>query len=748
MKAAIPISLTISRLMCGCKRKLGGTSLNWYYLWVIALTALFGFVKFLYFNLPVIVNDEYSYWATGVNRSDLEGLYLRDPALPRASAVLYLALIQLIDAIGGGKDFVRAMNFLLWAATSGIVYLISRQIIDSTGALVSALIWLVMPFSLYGVTLMAEPMYVFVSYVSICFFLHFIIYERLATLIMAASTCALAALVKPHAFALFLACLIVLVCSKKYSKASVYFIPGFFITFFGVGSLLSGGVVFDMAPLVGSIYTDIASGILSGIGHSAAGAQDSLNYVLGISRYFFSNLATLVVVFPMGMISSLVFALPRCYGDRLRELVFLPQDHHVVDRVMWVARTIFVIILAYIAMTSVFTSFVGEKNVFETNRLHGRYFNHFFPLLMALSLFSASRLTPIAIRAFSFIWLLVLLYFFLVITDSFKIYPWDNPDIFGFYRVSDASTWGFNPFGSLFWLAGLITGCFLSIALWIAPQLRRQGILILWVLIVVAFGNVQTLTWAMSNHRGYSATVEDVKALRQIALEVGEESRGLVAGEDRYGRLATVLHQFNGKVHVREVSDSAMSLNDVPADISWMLTPRAVKLYDDLKGRVRQSVILGEYELSLFERSGLISESRPTRLCTEKIKLDFRGGAKNLDFALVGFNAPEDWGVWTREQQASIALSCLLRGSFVLRLLGYSDPSRKEYPTVLSVGGVSHSVLFGYPPRWVEVSFQNPAASSEIGLQTLPYQENQWARPIGTAIIEAEITFAADQPSN
>src|SRR5262249_32781693 len=97
------------------------------------------------------------------------------------------------------------------------------------------------------------------------------------------------------------------------------------------------------------------------------------------------------------------------------------------------------------AMIAVFTEAVGTLAEFERYRIHGRYWTFLMPWLALITFGSFVSIERVkesvwVSRAAGLIGLAATLLFVFVISPHFSLYPWDFPELFGFYR-QEMQTW-------------------------------------------------------------------------------------------------------------------------------------------------------------------------------------------------------------------------------------------------------------------------------------------------------------------
>jgi hypothetical protein len=139
-------------------------------------------------------------------------------------------------------------------------------------------------------------------------------------------------------------------------------------------------------------------------------------------------------------------------------------------------------------MVSIFTHTVAAGAAFEADRIHGRYWGYLIPLFVVVTLAHfelqnrTRELRPRASmwveRAGGAVWLAAIFAFVVAVTPTFRLFPWDFPDLFALYRQNDPN-WPYAawmPSSSII-VISLLTVCAIAylFALFALPPERRES---------------------------------------------------------------------------------------------------------------------------------------------------------------------------------------------------------------------------------------------------------------------------------
>ncbi|HQW19725.1 MAG TPA: glycosyltransferase family 39 protein [Rhodocyclaceae bacterium] len=412
-------------------------------------TILFGIVLVVAVSLffknlglyPVVMDDEYAY-----------SKFTRLLSFDRAVFPDYLYYIVYRITSSCGDSFLncaRLLNILFFVSAAPFIYLIGRQITGKKTALLIVVLSMLGPVNVYTAFFMPESMYFFVFWVFTWFFLRTIRQQGILQWMLLGILLGLAALVKPHAIFLLPAIVALFIvffrqnsdfgAPRKIALYAIFFAAAI-ATKFGISFLLAGK---SGLTLLGTSYTTLASKSMT----------DPLQY---------SNLALLMLKNLRGHLlgMTLLFSVP--VAQILLSFRYFFQKHDEQDAsipLKLYAAAVFTVLLGVVA---IFTASVAGSGPFETiTRLHMRYYNFAFPLLLLVAASQLSTDTTVTVRKWRLI-IAVPIGVAIMYAMLTKLAPYtpnfvDSPDLYGiryaliiFYTLSVLSlialmVWVFKP---------------------------------------------------------------------------------------------------------------------------------------------------------------------------------------------------------------------------------------------------------------------------------------------------------------
>lgn len=320
-------------------------------------------------GLYTLVPDEYTY----SRYSRLESL--TDSPIPD---YLYLQIFRVTNLCGDGfLGCARVLNSLFFVAASVYVYLVARRVCPPAVAVLVATLALLDPVNSVTAYYMPESLY-YLGFWMLCWF----VLERggdftAGRWAMIGSFVGLLALVKPHALflmpplALYGALLAARLPARRavrWVTSAACFSASAIATKFAVGFLLAGR---NGLTLFGTAYTAIAG---------AKGVQP--NDILQLAAPFFENLAGHF----LGL--SLLYALPIAMAVYT---LASPRREATNESTFRVAALATLVLFTLIPITALFTATVAGGPDETNARIHMRYYNFCFPLLLIVISSYASR---------------------------------------------------------------------------------------------------------------------------------------------------------------------------------------------------------------------------------------------------------------------------------------------------------------------------------------------------------------------
>ncbi len=314
---------------------------------------------------PFIMADEYHY--SFLSRLiPIEHTY--DPIY------LYLKVYRLTNLCNDGfLQCARYINIIFYALGCFLVYKSARLYVDSNVSILVLILTLLAPESIYVNFFMPEAMY----FASVWLFIYCILRglknQNLDIKNIASSGIflAISSLIKPHAIFLLVGFLLFLVIywsmnKKNNIRSNLISVSIMLATFclvkFGFGFAVAGkaGLTF-----FGSRYGSMASENIT---------VDRISYLLKISSLILLNHLSLLVV---------IFFLPLYWA--LKTLKPSNVEHLKSNERNFVIFSL-VLFITLVVVSSAFTASVAGSNPYDViDRVHTRYYNFLFPLLLILS---------------------------------------------------------------------------------------------------------------------------------------------------------------------------------------------------------------------------------------------------------------------------------------------------------------------------------------------------------------------------
>jgi phosphoglycerol transferase len=639
---------------------------------------------------PVVLADEYLY-------SKFARL------VPFAAAAipsyLYLALYRLTSVCGDGfLDCARVLNVALFIAAVPFVFAVARTIVSRQAATVIALATLAGPANSYTAYFMPDAAYWLAFWVFAWYLLRLRDADGLEPWCVAGVLHGIAALVKPHAL-LFLPAVVVYIVVAGWSsdrsridrplKCALVLVAASLATKLAVGYVLAGA---SGLTLFGTLYGGIARN--------------------NMAASHYAHLVALAV--PVAVRHALVvvalFAVPVAAGAAL--LAGSARSRQGLDAGSRVALLAALVVANLIATTAIFSA--ATEN---TARLHLRYYDFAFPLLLMLGALGAGA---------------------------------DAPPRRG-WRAAIAVV----PAVAIVWLAvaGLrgMRGNLVDCPEWAGLQPHSA-----WLVIVSGLGLAALATWVVAPRKGarlYTFVVVPLAVVvSTVTINTAMRQRLLPDAYDRAGQFARhyLPADARGDVVVvgserGEVYRALFHLDSAGAGMAVIPEGASYDMANLPRGR-QWALVVGEH--------ALVGEM-PFALPMDGFVLARAGGPLTLDFrqpawpgiieSASGLSYPEPWGRWSSAAAVDLVFARPLPRRFALRLHGRAFGPNAGAEIRATVGGHSATftlgeaieerrVMLDNPDRakLLTISVPHPTAPRDLGL-------NADARTIGIGLVDIAI---------
>jgi hypothetical protein len=618
-------------------------------------------VRVVAIDSPVMGSDEYAYFQSAHFDAAREKLFELDTNIQRVDNKVYPWLYKLwaTASVQRVADVGRLFNAFLYSACALLLFAIFQRLFDRRVALISALLYLCFPFSVYATMLLPEVEFQCAVYVLAAIWVFGTPLPSWRRILLAAAVGALGYLVKPHAAAAILA------------SAAWLAVAGLRLPHEASLGRRIIGAAWRVALFVVAAYIFIKlfGRVLDPRTSGAVVSSFYAKYLLGLKnpRYLLEHAGTTAMYAGGHLWLLCVFflpAFPLLMGDSWAWLRGREPLGHIAGKPFSsgaMAMFILLLVLALVAMVAVFTDAAAAGSEFEKGRLHGRYLALLFPLLLGYAVAGVYRAPAKILAAFG---LLALWTFAFFGPRIFQLYPWDYPDAFGFFTPR-SGRWSFD--GAFPWTRKwtLIAGTLAWVGF--AVSRYRRAVYGVFVLVVMLMAHVQTGAWLAAQSRYAQPSIDAGNA---VAAYLGDQpaGKGMVVTTDRFGQASYLLAAIDSLQHVSVLGTGEILREPaVPAGVQWVVAGSDIQV--DLPSAAE--LPFGPYRLYLLG-SGVNWPKVPARNVWSGesllISLADAGGLTTFDY----FNAAEPWGRWSSGQDASIMLPVRMTGPVVINFFAWT----------------------------------------------------------------------------
>jgi hypothetical protein len=535
---------------------------------------------------PVMASDEYAYFMAAKYDHVRADVYKYDPAMQAVGNEVYPIVFNVWEMLSAERTAMvgRVFNALLYVLSSFVLFAIFARSFDRKTAVISAILYLLFPFSFYAITLLPEVMFQFCVYLIVLVTLGTLRWRAPLAILLPAAVAALAYFIKPHALAViaavagfyFAAPLAesskgLLVRRLAWGLVRAVLFLAATALFIYLVKLLSKDAA-DDGQLVGSFYASYLSR-LSSPAYLLRNLWSMLDYVGG-------HLALLLAMFTPGILAIAVACsrISKIWRRPAGEIASMAAD----DRQNMLALMVGLLAIALLLMIAAFTNAASETSEFEKYRLHGRYLAPLLPLLLGFSVWAVGKAA--STRLVGVVSLASLAFFVFYLRFQYHIYPWDYPDAFVFF-TSKMTYWGMP--GTNDWLVWLV---FLAGIVFAASCIRGRLQLASYVtfLVVLMLGShVQMANWLRTHSQSNRPTIEAADAIGDY-LGPAAPGTGLLLVADRYGKSSYFLMELASLQHVQSIAPGGrISASGIPGGVTWLVAPGDVTVESCVDQRIR-----------------------------------------------------------------------------------------------------------------------------------------------------------------
>jgi len=612
---------------------------------------------------PVVMGDEYL--------SSLFSRLLPLSDIARRPGFLYSLIYRITNVCGDGfLEGARMLNALFFVATSPFIYLTARRVCTKNVAVIVTLMALLGPINSYTAYFMPESLY-FLSFWILTWFI-----LRLDSLSAAKSWClggvllGLLSLIKPHALFLLPAMVVCIIffSRKKEGKwiQQAAWKAGIFVTCTFLIKLLIGYALADRAgiTLFGTEYTAIAKS-------PGSNFQRYVELFALAAGNIKGHLLAICLLFGLPIAGALISVFNPATPE---------EDAKATQNISLYTLAV---LFSLIAVTGLYTAWVERYE--SVARLHMRYYNFAFPLLLviaAVSLVStASKLRWRMIAALPIG--TGILYAAYTCMAPYTPNVVDSPELRGF--TGDPTVF--------YILCGL---AFAALAVWVFAA--RTGAKF-FIYLFIPFAVILSAFYVNRDirQRLVPDAFDRAGIFAKQYLPDTERSKVVIAGSNIFGLLRSLFHLDNPNAEMQKISQGDVyDLSKIPVGKEWVLV-------------VGDHPFLGKpyFQLSLngFTLARAIGADH----------IDFRTASwPGIISRASGLSRAERWGTWSDGDTVILEFVMPLPEKFTVHLVAsaFGPNIGKEFTA--SVGDSATKFVLEAEPKEKVLEFNNPEKSRTI----------------------------------
>jgi phosphoglycerol transferase len=660
---------------------------------------------------PVVFADEWLY-------SKFARLQpLSDSLVP---SYLYLKLFGQTNACGEGfLQCARVLNAVLFVAAAPFIYLVARPLTGRLAAGAIAVLALLSPISSYTAYFMPEAMYYFGFWVLTYTLLRSgaLRPQWRATLaygLLGGVLLGLLCLVKVHALFLLPALCLFIVYARFSASRKDWLVPGLAAAVLAAVAALAvkTALAWLLAGPVGlNLFGSFYGGHVNNSGHGLG------RLLAPFLRNFQGHAMALLVLFgfPILMIASAAAsgAVRTALGRHGRALLLYT----------------FLMLGCALGMTVAYTASIADAGPNEIIRLHLRYYDFTFPLLMIAGVAVAGHgarasLRTRAMLAAPLALLVALAARFLL--PAYLTSPIDSPELF--------SLAGKSPL-PLYLMAALTLAL---IALWVA-QPRRAAPLYLMVLLPLAALAGEAVNVTMLQRLQQPSVYDKAGRFAHSFLDAADRDALSIAGADLAGMMRAQFHVDSAHSTTIELQPGApFELTQTPARQRWLLVVGPHRLPPELTPLVATN----EYALVRLNQGS-------RRLFEIPMSQPLANGALE---STTGLADAEPWGVWSNADVVTLRFAKPLPPHLAVLINGRAFGPNAGLPFTLHAGDdKGEGATFRLPanPQEVFLRLETDGQQRELRIRvprpTTPLEVGAGndQRRLGIGLISVEIGEAA-----
>jgi len=226
-----------------------------------------------------------------------------------------------------------------------------------------------------------------------------------------------------------------------------------------------------------------------------------------------------------------------------------------------------------LAMVASFSQSVSGASS-EDDRIFGRYYLFLLPYFIAFFLGIGTKAEYFTARLGAMLGVVATLAFGSIALTTFRIFPWDFPELFAFYVYPNHYAWSYDKLwpwmldngGYILLAASLIS----AVAVLLRPPLLMRvygGLLVA----ILAFGQIGENSWLWYQSAAGGGIANDARSLARLLAPL-HESAGAVIGAERYGRVSFVLFGLaSAQLVMTKEPGTRIAQADLPPGVDWVI---------------------------------------------------------------------------------------------------------------------------------------------------------------------------------
>ena len=566
---------------------------------------------------------------------------------------LFLGVYRLTNACGPGfLDCARILNAALLVAAAPFIYLIARQVCSRASAVVLALAAVLAPVSSFAAYFMPETMY----FLAFCAFAWVALARTAAT---------------PLAYGLATGAMLGVMSAIKVH--ALFLLPAHlaFMLYLCLAQHRNDGWLRRFAiMLVVATVTMVA--VRLAIGYAVAGRAG-----LNLLGNFYGTHATNSTTGLDSLLRILPAALVSLKGHLLALALLLPLALatlllHVFDKQVRAqaspqqrALQVFALLMlcAAGAMTVMFTATIASAGPLEGVRLHQRYYDFAFPLMLVIAAaplgLPAARQSVLLRAAAALPVMAAMLYAARYLLTDYSIGLVDSPELAIL-----------KEFPLLLKLAAGLS--VLTLAIWIVQ--RRAGVLLfVFVMVPLTAWNADRAVGEIHARAQAPNDYDKAGMLVRHYLDRQQAGKLTVAGDSMAGLSRALFHIDHPGATTHDLAAGApFAREDLAPGRDWVLIVGNHALPDDLKPEVKTA------EFALLK---VQVEHQPLA------KFEFNQPIGGLLARVENMSGPEGWGAWSDGREVRLHFANPLPQKLNILLRANAFPPKTDQEFVLVVGG-------------------------------------------------------------